>query len=429
MVQHTVLYYPFTSFQNRELLRQCLLYYDKVYFIDPVMAGVTEPQRAPTEVPQELLESDFGREVLSLQQEGVLDFVDPREVIAENEASLVSNILQDVQAEDFQTLLAQDYPEHQDTTWELSVMKIPGRREDYEQALLDARSRRLNLNLVNLAETYAGLNAAAGDPTFREAPASRLDRMYEVQSHTHEEVRFLETSSLHGEYRLVPTSFAVGEAIMINQALHAAYFVDERKQERATPITDDRVHHDFLMLKYRRAARTGLLKTILKDYRYLKSTAIDLATQELIREDVVRLNDVPLDEVLDFKTKHADELQALRDRFAGWQEEVEVELWDDKFARKALDQADRCRRDLRDLQAQLTDWRKDLFSRGLIAAALASPLPLLTVALPAIPTAVALAAGAGLATLHTVLEARKARADLRRNGVAYLLDAQTLARG
>ncbi len=428
MTQHTVLYYPFTSFQNRELLRQCLLYYDKVYFIDPVMAAVTDPQRTLTEVPQELLESDFGQEVLSLQREGVLDFVDPREVIAANEASLVSNILQDVQAEDFQALLAQDYPEYRDTTWELSVMKIPGRREEYEQALHDARSRRLSVNLVNLAETYASLNAAAGDPTFREAPADRLDQMYEVQSYTHEEVRFLETSSLHGEYRLVPTSFAVGEAIMINQALHAAYFVDERKQEQATPITDDRVHHDFLMLKYRRAAQTGLLKSILKDYRYLKSTAIDLAIQELIREEVVRLDDVPLDEVLEFKTKHADELQALRDRLAGWQEEVEVEYWDDKFARKALDQADRCRRDIQGLQTRLSGWRKDLFGRGLISVAAAAPLPLLTVAIPAIPLGVALAAGAGLATLHAVLEARKARAELRRNGVAYLLDAQALTR-
>jgi len=92
-VQHTMLYYPFTTFQNRELLHQCLLYYDKVYFIYPVMAAVTDPQRMPTEVPQELLESDFGRDVLSLQQEGVIDFVAPCEVITENEASLASNIL------------------------------------------------------------------------------------------------------------------------------------------------------------------------------------------------------------------------------------------------------------------------------------------------------------------------------------------------
>ena len=427
MAQNVMLYYPFTTFQNREFMLQSLLYFDKVYLIDPVMAAVEDPQESKGEVPQELMSSDIGREIMCLHNEGILQFVDPRKVIGKNETSISNNILEDVRARDFQHLLSDEYPEYQHRAWQLSVMKIPGRLENYEEAMLDARSRRTNLNLANMAQTYVDLTSAARDPDFREAPATKLNEMYEAQLNTPEEVRLIESVSGQNEYRLVPTSFIVGEAIMINQALHAANLLYEENKEVVTPITDDRVHHDFLMLKYKRATESSLLKTILKDYDYLENTAINLATKELMREEIVALKDVPLQEVLNFREKHASDLQSLRDRIADWQVQVESEFWDDTFAQQAVKLARSFTRELGGIQAELKDWRKYLVGKGFISMVQVAPLSLVKIAIPAMPIPLLLAAGAGIAMLSTVLEYWKKRTDFRRNSVAFLLDARALA--
>lgn len=254
------LYYPYASFQSNENLKAMILYFDKIHLI------------SPTETSLGHLGSQQS-EISNLVSEGIVELISPSELLQEYDAMMTNSIINDMSDLEFSNLAKQSHRR----SWEIYSEKVPSNIADF----------LLRKYFVNVPNFYTG------QPTMhslREGPYYHTEKssMRELIRQRHRmygelEERGENRNNEYHEFRRVTLPFEVGESIMINHALCAA------DRFALTPITDDPIHYNFLLLKYRKMQNTPLLRRLLRDYRFIKNTKTDLTAVNIISETVPAL--------------------------------------------------------------------------------------------------------------------------------------------
>lgn len=119
-------------------------------------------------------------------------------------------------------------------------------------------------------------------------------------------IEYLEGTELlearYGDY-----SLPVGESIMINHTLFASLL-----HTGAVPLTDDPFHDQVLRLKLKRAREIPEVRGILDDLAKRLQVKESFLAADTIRDTQLNLPaltpDVPLEEVINFRKRHEDEL-------------------------------------------------------------------------------------------------------------------------
>jgi len=220
----------------------------------------------------------------------------------------------------------------------------------------------------------------------------------------------------------VGVSAMAGEAILLNQAIFGS------REVKATPFTDFRIHHDILKFKMSRGNKDPHLKEILRDYGYTKNARIDLTAVNVINEVIPSLENVTVDDVLHFRDSHRDSLEGFRTEMGRLATEIETNYWDDDFYQKVRDRVDdEIKPKIKDLKNS-TESFKDKLLRGANSAVQVAPLALVSTIFPAAPEWVGITAGASLGTLKNVLEYDKSERSKKKNGLIFLLEAESIKR-
>jgi hypothetical protein len=268
--------------------------------------------------------------------------------------------------------------------------------------------------LVNIPNFYQGQSAKH---ELREGPfASSIHGHHEF----YEEIREVSErrDRQYRDYRQVTMPFPVGESIMINHALCASDCF------KLIPITDDSIHHDFLMFKFGRMQNSKLLKRILKDYRFIKDVKNDLTAVNIISETIPALNGASLSDLLEFRDENKDCLERFRIEMAKLATEIETNFWDTDFHKKIVDAVDsKVKPSIQNLKDSVESTKARLariFKKGVTIA----PLPVVASVAPGCIPELALVASAGIFALDEYLENQKRKKTRRKNGFAYLFNTQ-----
>lgn len=230
------------------------------------------------------------------------------------------------------------------------------------------------------------------------------------------------------EYRTTDLPLALGEAVMVNHALFAGLL-----QAGATPISDDPFHSQALALKLARA---------LQDPAVQQAQGLHARQQKLDQLAATALLDtqlslpsldpsISLEEILDYRRQHNDDLQQARQQLAVMARRIRQEPWTAEFAAELEHQT------IPDLMADLKEtgrirdsWlqsnrgRLALGAAGIGVGAAAAVLAVFTA--PITPIALA-TAGLGLASgtlipgAEWLLDWRDGRSGAEANGLHYLL--------
>lgn len=212
--------------------------------------------------------------------------------------------------------------------------------------------------------------------------------------------------------------FRVGESLMINHALSAC------DKFSLTPITDHSAHHDFLAYKFRKLQNSTLVRRILSDYGFTKDMKIDLTSVEVISETVPMLSHASMTDVLEFRDENKDALERFKIEMGRVVTEVEGNFWDETFRRKIIDIVDRnVKPAIKEIEDSVESVREK-FLRVLRTGAAISPVPIIAHVTPGLDPTIALIASAGIIALEEYLESSIRKREIRKNGFAYLFEAQ-----
>jgi len=227
------LYYPYTTIRSNDALKAMVLYFDKIHIISPFETAIGDKRVDSADI-------------ISLEQAGEIKLISPSDLLSEYDSIMTKSVINDLLDPEFLSL---SHQQQNRTPWKIYAEKVPS-------GLADATLRKF---LVNIPSFYAGQSAAG---CLREGPIEMpyRHRFYEERTETSERM-----DRQFREFRHVSLPFEVGESIMINHALCASY------RFGLTPLTDERVHYDFLMLKFGRMAKNPLMRRILADYRFIKN--------------------------------------------------------------------------------------------------------------------------------------------------------------
>lgn len=217
---------------------------------------------------------------------------------------------------------------------------------------------------------------------------------------------------------LITLPFRMGESLMINHALCAC------DKFSLTPITDHSIHNDFLMYKFRKLQNSALVRRILSDYGYTKDMRINLTSVEIISETVPTLCGANMVDVLEFRDSNKDALERFKMEMGRVVTEVEGNFWDEDFYKKIVDIIDsKVKPAIKEIKDSVESVREK-FLRILRKGVTISPLPIVANVVPGLDPATALMASAGIVALDEFLESSIKRRNIRKNGFAYLFEAQ-----
>lgn len=387
------LYYPYTRVQSSESLKAMVLYFDKIHVISPNEASIGS-----------FSDSDFN----VLFSNGLLNFISPSELLRQYDRVLTKSVIDDLTDHSFLRLASarRGHP------WELFSEKVPS-------SLADHLLRKYFVDIPNFYAAEKATHFVREGP-HEEIAENGLRELIEARHarYSEEASRARNKDAEYREYRRVTLPFEVGESLMINHAICAS------SRFALTPITDSDVHHEFLMLKLSRMQHHPLLKSILKDYGYIKDIKNDLTAQNIISETVPALTGASMQDVLEFRDENKDSLEAFRVQMGKLATEIQTNFWDSDFQKEIIDVVDsKVKPSIEDLKASAETTKEKLariFKRG----AEISPLPIIGSIAPGCIPELALAASAGVLALGEYLEYAKRERVKRRNGFTYLLNMQ-----
>ncbi|MCA1601690.1 MAG: zinc ribbon domain-containing protein [Acidobacteria bacterium] len=366
MNSHTIFYYPYASFQDEQalLLKAAALFFDKLYILDPVKASLNTIGEGSMERDLELLEG-----------EQILKRVSPDEVLHKYEAAIADAIRADLQDRQFLEMCRI----HGGGSWMLALAKVPKEiRDDPKFQPLDQSmkhmmgdfARSLSAEVANYDETAAGFSE------FAEHGAA-----YDESG---------ESGGKPIEYRYAHYPLALGEAIMLNHALFGSL-----AYTGATPLTDNSFHNQVLNRKIERARQIPEVRAILEERangRHLKREL--LAANALTDVDLgVIPADMSLEKVLNYRQKHAAELDQARDRLGWMAREIRQSPWTTEFGDELEHSIiPKLNKELVPAKKSWTSWIK---ASGFVLGGTAAVLSFITT--PLLPVAVTIGA-LGIAT-------------------------------
>lgn len=289
MQYNSIFYYPYANFFNTKspILKTAALYFDKLYILDPLKATYSKPGC--------LTLAKEPDDILILEKEGILERIAPEEVIHKYEKEISKAIREDMKDLSFRQLC-----EDKDSNgmWRLAVEKVPKDiRTDPEFKPIDKSMQRMMgkipQGIVNDISRY------------NEVVASKYNEI----SPTWDE--YCETDRNVREYRYADFPLALGESIMMNQALFAGLLY-----KNATPVTDEEFHSVALGAKINRALDKRQFQRILSKRRTLHQIKTDQVAQHLLTGWQIDFPgfkpNVKIEKILKFRKKHGDELLAAR---------------------------------------------------------------------------------------------------------------------
>jgi hypothetical protein len=318
MKRHTIFYYPYGSFQDAQapLLKATAVYFDKLYILDPEKAtggsiGIGE----------------VNNDIKLLEQKGLLERVAPEEVLHADtiEHAIAEAVRADVRDTKFIELCESSGRAHY---WTLALAKVPhDLRNDPKFQPLDASMK----NLLGGLPSALGYTKKVSSQIYDETEwAQALSEGYPTETviepliKVYDEVRA--SSGQKIEYRYAEYPLVLGEAIMVNHALFASLL-----HKGATPLTDDPFHHEVLKLKMKRARSIPAIRQLLED-RAAKENVLALSTLTDTQLNLPSLSpQLHLDDILEYREKHAGELQQARERMAWLARQLEQTPWTKAF--------------------------------------------------------------------------------------------------
>ncbi len=379
-------YYPYMNIHSNECLKAMVLYFDKIYVMRPEEASIKDSSSKLKRI-----ESDMD----TLEFERVVHYISPSELLIDYDDIMTRCVLNDITNPDF---LKHCSTHSTSKFWEIYAEKLP-------TSLADSTFRKYLLNIPNF---YSGQQLQQNARLHER----RHSEMYEI-SHfedIHRERRYR-------ELRIVKMPFEVGESLMINHALCAC------DKFSLTPVADYKVHHSFLLFKFRNMQKTTIVKKLLVDYGFIKDMAIDLTSVEVISETIPMLYGASISDILDFRDENKDALQRFKIEIGKVVTEAKVSFWDEEFNKKIINIVDsKVRPSIQELKDSVESVMEK-FIRILKRGATVSSLPIIATLLPGFHPAIALAAGGGVATLDHYLESIKRKRKKQKNGFAFLYNA------
>jgi hypothetical protein len=406
MTPQRLYYYPYASFTDQQLplLKVAAVWFDELVILDPVGASLNSIGVDPS----------VSQAVKLLQQEGILKIVDPASVLQTFEGPMAAAIRADLADPAFLQLCQFHTQATGYQRWTLSLAKVPQDLQadqalrhllgDFARSVAGESSRYLEAAGTNPADVIAFAETGQAYDEIRPGPDGPL------------------------EYRYADLPLALGEAVMVNHALFAGLL-----QAGATPISDDPFHSQALALKLARA---------LQDPVVQQAQAIHARQQKLDRLAATAFLDtqlslpvldpsLSLEQILDYRRHHNDDLQQARQHLAVMARRIRQEPWTAEFAAELEHQT------IPDLMADLKEtgrirdsWlrsnrgRLALSAAGIGVGAAAAVLSVF--AAPLTPVALA-TAGLGLVSgtvipgAEWLLDWREGRSGAEANGLHYLL--------
>jgi hypothetical protein len=285
MSEHNLFYYPYASFADQQLplLKVAVLYFDKLFILDPTMAswGTIGP-------------GDLERDLRLLEDEHLLERISPLTLLHQNEQTVIDAIDSDLKDPEFLALCA----DKKDTRWTLALSKVPKSLRDLpDYQPIDASAKLM----MTRAGTY-------------------------VEGIVYDEYR--ESQSGAVEYRYIDLPFTVGEAVMLNHAL-----VGSLLHSNAVPITDDNLHTRIMNYKLQKAQQVPAIQAVLETRRaQLQFSHAKAAVQALTDLDLGIIPDqLSLEDILTYRNKYGGELQAAREKLT-WMVRTMTEMpWTKDF--------------------------------------------------------------------------------------------------
>lgn len=289
MGEHSVFYYPYATLgaEQSPLLKAAALYFDTLFILDPLKASWATIGPGEHETDLRLLES-----------EGILRRIAPEEVLLRNDKTIADAIERDLADPEFLKLCA----EKAGKRWTLALAKVPQAiRRDPRFQPLDQAMR----SLMNDVGKGSG--------------SHYVERTYD---------EYRESGAGAVEYRYADYPFIAGEAIMLNHAL-----VGSLLHQDAVPLTDDPLHSRILNYKLQKAREIPEIRDVLesrqKEQRFAGISAAAQALTDLQLGVIPR--DLSIDDILDYRRKHGDELKLARDKLAWMAREIAKEPWTKAF--------------------------------------------------------------------------------------------------
>lgn len=207
----------------------------------------------------------------------------------------------------------------------------------------------------------------------------------------------------------------------------------------ATPITDDAFHNQAFAHKLRRAAQDSVIGQVIADraaQRRLKADALAAAVLTDTEIELPILNPaIPLDEVLEYRQSHSDELASARKTLGLIARRIQAEPWSPDLEREIETETlpnliEQLTEAAKSREAWLRSGRTKRLLGGLGIAIGGASAVLAMIAAPVTPIALA-AAGFGLASgtaipgAEWLLEWREGKKAMHENGLHYFLQTRS----
>jgi hypothetical protein len=158
----------------------------------------------------------------------------------------------------------------------------------------------------------------------------------------------------------------------------------------------------------------------LHEYGYLKDVKVDILARDVITETVPSLEQVPIEAILKFREKRAEELENFRIEMRKLVIEIESSPWDADFLRRVSDIIDlRVKPTLKEIENQIHGCKDRFWVKAVRNVATIGPLLLIGGIFAGVPPHVAVALGGTFSALALILERWSDMRNIKRNGWAF----------
>lgn len=353
MADNRLFYYPYATMFDAQLplLKTAALYFDKLILLDPRDASWDRVGPDPVALD----------EVLLLERHGLLERVDPTNVLEHYGPAFTDAIREDIRDPEFLKLCGDHAQRVGRHIWSLALAKVPNNllidRQlrsllgELAPSLADEMARRIDDYIEHReALSYLPGNDGASSWSSQEFQQSADYRRFSSNHDVYDEIRHDSAGEVLS-YRYIEVPLALGEAIMVNHALFGGLLMSQ-----VTPISDDPFHAKIFAHKLRRTTKNPLVRQVLDDRVRERGLRADLFATAALPDMDLNLPalspELPVEAVLEYRQEHADELNDVRTRLSTLARRIETDPWTDDFARE-LD-----RRAIPELAAELDALRR-----------------------------------------------------------------------
>jgi hypothetical protein len=392
-------YYPYADITHSEQLLLSSLYFDNIYVLEPNFfqpPHLKQLPNIPSSESMRLLVKEgiikpVGPDILGINMHfgrgpSVLD-EDNIELIKASICSDMANPQLQALAKEYGTV-AWQIPNGQLLFWNgLGILlELSNEKNDYSMEILTERK-----------EYYADLLRGANFPNI---PVNQCVESRLRTSHSELDVR-------------VP--FLIAESLMITVSLLACVELG------MVPITDSRIHHDFLCKKVSNPLIRDTLRNGMRSIELgISESSLALKTMEIQLPTIRQLTP---EKVIELRQHCSDPLVRFRMHMRKLRHSLEESIWSNKFEEEIGKTIETeiipCVQELKDAVASHA---KEFGLKVVEDFTKLSPVPLLATIATAYPLEFLLAASAGIVVLKDYLQYLFKKGELKKNGLFFLID-------